>query len=43
MTKSESLVSTGKEETDKQTTKYHKDHDVIVKMRLWFCAITGSL
>lgn len=43
MTKSGSLVPIGNEETDKQITKYRKNQDVTVKMRLWFCAITGSL
>lgn len=38
MTKSGFLVFTANRETDRQTTKYLKDPDVTVKMRL--CAIT---
>lgn len=39
-TKSGFLVFTANRETDRQTTKYLKDPDAIVMMRLWCCAIT---
>lgn len=39
MTESGSLVSPGNGEVGRQTTKYHKDHDIRVKTWLWFCII----
>ena len=40
MIKSGSLVSPVNGEVDRQTTKYHKDHDIRLKTWLWFCVIT---
>lgn len=40
MTESGSLVSPGNGKVGRQTTKYHKDHDIRVKTWLLFCIIT---